>query len=98
VYQTELTVVRGLTRRQEVLAVRFVGVDGATEPTLRLTDSSGDGVMRTIYSKLFAPNNLSTVTPPGESYVAEWTDDELLLKLRDVVRQGLALVRSAVPP
>ncbi|MDQ6946282.1 MAG: hypothetical protein M3256_08400 [Actinomycetota bacterium] len=48
-----------------------------------------------IYNKLFAANNLPAVTPPGETYVPEWTDDESL-KLTEVVRQGLALVRSAV--
>jgi len=48
-----------------------------------------------IYNKLFAANNLPAVTPPGEIYVPEWTDDELV-QLRLVVRQGLALVRSAV--
>ena len=42
-----------------------------------------------IYNKLFAPNSLSTVTPPGDTYVLEWTEDELL-RLRDVVRKGLA--------
>ena len=50
-----------------------------------------------IYNKLFAANNLPAVTPRGERYVPEWTDDELV-ELREGVRQGLALVRSAVRP
>jgi len=50
-----------------------------------------------IYNKLFAANNLSSVTPPGKTYVPEWTDDELV-ELHKVVRQGLAVFRRAVRP
>jgi hypothetical protein len=49
-----------------------------------------------IYDKLFFGNNLSAMTPPEKRYEPEWSADELKA-LRATIRQGVALVRTALP-
>jgi hypothetical protein len=48
-----------------------------------------------IYGKLFWGNNLPAMTPPGEHYTPEWTDDEVKL-MKDTLSYGLQLFRKVV--
>jgi hypothetical protein len=50
-----------------------------------------------VYDKLFYGNNLPVITPPGEHYEPEWTDDEVLL-IRELLAGGLQLFREHVQP
>jgi hypothetical protein len=48
-----------------------------------------------VYDKLFFGNNLPSMTPPGEYYQPEWTEEELSL-LRTWIEQAVNLIRANV--
>jgi hypothetical protein len=52
-------------------------------------------VLDGVYDKLFFGNNLPAMTPPGEQYRPEWTEEELGL-LRASIEMAVDLVRSRV--
>jgi hypothetical protein len=52
-------------------------------------------VLDLIYDKLFFGLNLPAMTPPGERYVPEWTDEEVDL-LRTTIGRAVDLIRSRV--
>ena len=53
------------------------------------------GVLDDVYSKLFFGNNLPSMTPAGELYHPEWTEEELGL-LRASIEMAVDLIRSRV--
>jgi len=56
-------------------------------------DDKGEGE---IYDKLFWGCNLPSVTPPGERYIPNWSDDEIQ-RLASILNCGLTLFRRAIP-
>jgi hypothetical protein len=48
-----------------------------------------------VYDKLFFGNNLPSMTPPGEQYHPQWTEEELRL-LRATIQIAVDLIRSCV--
>lgn len=54
-----------------------------------------DSELRPIYDKLFWGNNLRAVTPKGEHYIPEWSQEELR-SLARVLTLGLDMFRSCV--
>jgi hypothetical protein len=52
------------------------------------------GVLEDVYNKLFFGNNLLAMTPRGEQFQAEWTEDELGV-LRTRIETAVDLSRSA---
>jgi hypothetical protein len=53
------------------------------------------GVLDDVYNKLLFGNNLPSITPPGEQYHPEWTEEELGL-LRASIEMAVDLIRSRV--
>jgi len=50
-----------------------------------------------VYNKLFLGNSLPSITPPGEQYHPEWTEEKLGL-LRASIQTAADLIRSRVVP
>lgn len=61
--------------------------------TRRLFDDRGEDRDR-VYDVVFFANNLPSMTPAGESFVPDWTTDDLET-LREVIRSGVTMFRSA---
>jgi hypothetical protein len=53
------------------------------------------GALDDVYDKLFFGNNLPSMTPPGEQYHPEWTEEELRL-LRARIEMAVDLIRYRV--
>jgi hypothetical protein len=69
-----------------------VSIPGRGIAFRKLADSQ---IVRPIYDKLFWGNNLPAMTPKGERYVPEWSQDELR-SLVEVMTAGLELFASCV--
>ena len=52
-------------------------------------------VLDCVYDRLFFGNNLPSMTPPGELYHPQWTEEELRL-LRATIQIAVDLIRSRV--
>jgi hypothetical protein len=61
--------------------------------TRRRFDDRGEDRDR-VYDVVFFANNLPSMTPSGESFVPDWTTDDLET-LREVIRSGVTMFRSA---
>jgi hypothetical protein len=57
-------------------------------------EDRGEGLDE-VYNKLFFGNNLPSMTPPGEQYNPQWTEDELGL-LRARIEMAVDLIRDRV--
>jgi len=53
------------------------------------------GALDDVYDKLFLGSNLPSMTPPGEPYQPDWTEEELSL-LRGRIETAVDLIRSHV--
>ncbi len=58
-------------------------------------ETTTDGFNTSIYNKLFWGNNLPSVTPPGECYVAEWSAEELS-RIHEILSDGFFLFQQHI--
>ncbi|MGL5807393.1 MAG: hypothetical protein ACRC2R_11220 [Xenococcaceae cyanobacterium] len=70
----------------------FLDVSTTVEKPFEDTE---DTLNTSIYNKLFWGNNLSSVTPPGEHYLPEWSDEEFR-QIHNVMKSGLILFRQSI--
>lgn len=77
----------------DLLAIWNLAGDVARSVNERFEDRSE--VVDDVYNKLFFGNNLPSMTPPGERYEPDWTQEELAL-LRTTIETGVDVIRSHV--
>lgn len=64
--------------------------------TLKITfvgDNTTDGLIQSLYNKLFYGNNLPTINTTNEKYIPSWSKHELKL-LKDILKEGVTKVRA----